>query len=535
MLARGVCQKVAKGVAAAMVSASMLSLWEQPLSAQQPPAAGVARPLSSRVRELVDEVVTADIELEITKRRSKVLRMKQDVFRAAVADPSIVEFVAFGTREIEMIGKETGSTSVTLWIGDEQNSRTLSLLVTVKKDDAVDDQRRLEYGELERMINELFPNSRIQLVPIADKLIVRGQARDEQEATEIMSILRERGSTGANSGGGGNFSTVSSGASAAEPFPDASTLPQASVINMLNVPGEKQVMLKVRIAELKRSALRELGSDFDFNVKEFLFGSVLSGGGNLLASGTFSEGGFNLVLSALMTNGSAKILAEPNLVVISGQTATFLAGGEFAVPTVVGIGGAQAATTQFKGFGTQVIFTPTVLDKDRVRLQVAPSFSTINRNNAVQGIFGTDTRSVATTVDLREGQVLAIAGLLQEEQRGESRRLPLIGDVPYLNFLSAYRSMTRDETELLILVSPELVHPLEPDQAPQILPGMEVTEPNDLDFFIYGDIEGRADCHHRSTVWPLYRSKMKRCGNFEQHKIRQSDEYYISGPFGFSQ
>jgi len=314
-------------------------------------------------------------------------------------------------------------------------------------------------------------------------------------------------------------------------------LPTSNIINMLNVPGEKQVMLKVRIAELKRSAVRELGADFSFDIKEFMFSSLMGAGGNVLASGTFNDGSFDLILRAMMTNGSAKILAEPNLVTLSGKTATFLAGGEFAVPTVVGVGGAQAATTSFKGYGTQLTFTPTVMDKDRIRLVVSPTFSTLNQNNSVQGIFGLDTRTTTTTVDLREGQVLAIAGLLQEQQRGENARIPIIGDIPVLNILTSNKTMSRDETELLILVTPELVHPLEPDQAPSILPGMEVTEPNDLDFFIYGDIEGRNECHHRSTVWPLYKSRMKRTGGhgyYEAETIHSSQSYYVNGPFGFS-
>jgi pilus assembly protein CpaC len=494
--------------------------------------------LQQKVNELVQEVVTSELEFKVTMRRSKVLRMKQDIFRAAVADPSILEFVAFGSREIEIIGKQTGSTSVTLWMGDQNDPKLLSLLVTVEKDDAVDDQRRLEYGELAEMINELFPNSRIQLFPIADKLIVRGQARDEQEATQIMSIIRENSQQlpGGFGGGGGGRNPVGADGAAAQPFPDGSTLPMSNIINMLTVPGEKQVLLKVRIAELKRSAVRELGANFDFDIKEFMFSSFLAPGGNIITSGTFNDGSFELVLRAMMSNGTAKILAEPNLVTLSGKTATFLAGGEFAVPTVVGVGGAQAATTSFKGFGTQLTFTPTVLDKDRIRLVVNPTFSTLNRNNSVDGIFGIDTRTTTTTVDLREGQVLAIAGLLQEQQRGENNRIPFFGDIPVLNFVTANRTTSRDETELLILVTPELVHPLEPDQAPSILPGMEVTDPNDLDFFVYGDIEGRNESHHRSTVWPLYKSRLKRCEGsyYESESVQSSQSYYVNGPFGFS-
>ncbi len=496
--------------------------------AQQPAVPPPALQIEEKVQSLVEEILTTEVELEVQKRRAKILRMKKPIFRTAVADPTIVEVVPFGAREVEFIGKETGSTTVTIWTGSEQSPQLLTILINVTKDDAVVDRRQLEYAELEAMINELFPNSRIQLIPVADKVIIRGQARDEEEATQILSMLREN--TG-DAGGLGNFTPVAEG-TAAEPFPDGGQLPRATLINMLEVPGEKQVMLKVRIAELKRSAMRQLGSDFSFDVGDFAFNSILAGGGNLSFSGTFDNDSFSLMLRALETNGSAQILAEPNLVVISGRTATFLAGGEFAVPTTVGIGGVGAATTSFKSFGTQLAFTPTVLDKDRIRLQVSPTFSTLNPENSVGGIPGLDSRTVSTVVDMREGQVFAIAGLLQEQQRGDISRIPFLGSIPGLNTLLANRSVSRDETELLILVSPELVHPLEPEQAPVILPGMEVTEPNDLDFYWYGDIEGRPNHHHRSTVWPLYRSRLKRCGGVEG--VRQCEEYYIEGPVGFS-
>ena len=487
-------------------------------------------PTQNKVSQFVDEILESEVELKVGLRRSKIIRMKQDVFRVAMADPEIVEVVAFGSREIEVIGKQTGSTTVTLWLGNVQQSTTLSLLVSVAKDDAVDDRRRMEYGELQTMINELFPNSKIQLFPVADKLIVRGQARDEQESVQIMAVLRKNAQTVL----GSSTQLVQNG-QASEPFPDASTLPQANIVNLMTIPGEKQVLLKVRIAELKRSAVRNLGVNIDAAFKEFFVKSTLTAGTNMAVSGLFSEGSFNLFIKALSTNGSAKILAEPNLVTLSGQTATFLSGGEFAVPTVVGVGGAQAATTSFKGFGTSIRFTPTVLDHDRIRLQVAPTFSTLNRNNAVNGIFGLDTRTVNTVVDLREGQVLALAGLLQEEQRGENVRVPGLGDVPLLRTFFSSKSMTRDETELIIIVTPELVHPLESEDAPTLLPGMEVTEPDDIEFFCKGHIEGRPECHHRSTVWPLYRDRLCECRKKLNTNCQDSQNYYINGPTGFSE
>lgn len=499
---------------------------------------GQERTLAPDVRAkldgLLDQVAEAEAELKIKFRRSKLVRAKIDIQRVAVADPSIVEIVAFGTKEVELIGREVGATTVTLWMGDADNTSILSFLVTVTHDTGVEDRRKLEYGELEGMINELFPGSRVQLLPIADKLIVRGQARDVEEATHIMAMIRRRGQGSAQGGGqGSSISAGSANADAADVFPDGSSLPSAGVINMLRIPGEQQVMLKVRIAELKRSAVRNLGVNFEFEVGEFLAESAVAAGvPNQLLAGTFSEDSFNVLLEALEQNGVAKILAQPNLTVLSGNSASFLAGGEFAVPTVVGVQGAQAVSTMFHGFGTQLRFTPTVLDKDRIRLQVNPVFSTLNRENAVNGVFGLDTRSASTVVELREGQVLAIAGLIQEQTNGSRNAVPGLGKIPGAGILFNSKQYTRDETELVVLVSPELAHAFEPEDVPAYLPGMEVTEPDDVDFYLLNRIEGRPNEHHRSTVWPAYRDAMLESS--KRACYQESSGFYINGNHGFS-
>jgi pilus assembly protein CpaC len=295
-----------------------------------------------------------------------------------------------------------------------------------------------------------------------------------------------------------------------------------------------QVMLKVRIAELSRSAIREMGAELGLQFGDFSLLSALTFGGPFRAVLDTTEVQFTL--EALSTNGYGKILAEPNLVTLSGYPASFIAGGEFAVPVVVGVEGAAAATTNFRGFGTQVTFIPTVIDKDRIRLQVAPSFSSLNRDNEVDGIPGLDTRAVSTTVDLREGQWLAIAGLLEDEQTGTKARVPFLGDIPVVDTIFSNKEVRRNESELIVLVSPELVHPLEPEEAPLILPGMEVTEPTDCAFFFGGCYEGRPDCHFRSTVWPvLKRQALQGHQNAKcQTRYQDSECYYLQGEYGFS-
>lgn len=498
------------------------------------------KPLDPQTRDKIDDVINDIVEpeavLTIPRRQSKIIRTSRDIKRVSAADPAVIEIVAFDTREIEIIGKETGSTSMTLWLGDGVEAETLSILVKVGADKLIDEERRLEYGELQDMINEMFPGSKVRLFPVADKVIVKGQAKDGEQAQQIMSIVRQNGGGvggfgfGGGFGGGGN---ITAQGAAAQPFPDGSTLPASTVISMLMIPGEQQVMLKVRLAELNRDAVRTMGVDLDANIYDFFVRTSFGGGGNLFFNGTFTDSNFSAAVNALESHGYLKILAQPNLVTLSGQPATFLAGGEFAVPTVVGLDGVGAATTTFRGFGARLSFTPTIIDKDRIRLQVNPEFSQLNGGNAVGGIPGLDTRAASTTVDMREGQVLAIAGLIQDVQSGTRNRLPFFGAMPVIGPLFNGKSVSRNETELVIIVTPEIVSALDPKDAPALLPGMEVTEPNDLDFYFHNRIEGRADDHHRSTVWAKYRDMIMHPRRTVP-SYQQAEGYYMHGPSGLS-
>lgn len=478
--------------------------------------------------------------LRIEPSRSKLVRTKKPVMRVSITDPNILDVTQYGPDEFEFIGHKSGETTLTMWYGQQgEEPSVVRYLVQVGPGTATTDRANVEYRDLERRINELFPNSQVQLIPVLDKLVVRGQARDSEEAAQIMSLIRQQTSGWGAFGGGGAFG-VNQGSVAV--LPDARDLPNYNVISLLEVPGEQQVMLKVRIAELTRTALRELGADFDLNFDHFSISSFLGAGGNV--SAILDDGDVALFIRAFSSNGYGKILAEPTLVTISGATANFIAGGEFAVPTAVGVDGVAAATTTFRGFGTQLAFTPTVLDKDRIRLKVKPSFSTLNNENAVNGIPGLNTRGVETVVDLREGQWLAIAGLIQDQQGGTRDRIPFLGDIPIAGMVLGNQSVRREETELVVLVSPELVHPLEFEQVPLLLPGMEVTEPADCEFFFHQWIEGAPDCEHRSTVWPHYKQRLCQ----EEHhggahpggcrattRYQECQNYYVHGPTGFSE
>lgn len=318
-----------------------------------------------------------------------------------------------------------------------------------------------------------------------------------------------------------------------------------TIINLITVPGVQQVLLQVQIAELNRTSLREMGVDWLLQSPSTVLGTQLAGGavnaGNGVASllsGTsttafaiFPSGELSFMVRALRRNSVLNVLAEPNLVALNGQDASFLAGGEFAVPIpqVGGAGGGAAVTVQYKTFGVQLNFVPTILDDETIRLKVAPEASTLDYSIGTQvlgtQVPGLNSRRVNTTVELKQGQTLALAGLLTVQMDGTTSRIPLLGDLPYLGTMFRNTSHQRQEKELIVLVTPHLVTPMNPGQVP-CLPGDDILAPNDLEFYLLGRIEGRTGKPFRPTTsWdnPL--------GMVELMKLERS---HLCGPHGFS-
>jgi pilus assembly protein CpaC len=480
------------------------------------------------------EAVTESGTVTVRVRRSLLMRTKVDIYRTAVVDESICDIVQFTPREISLIGRGQGTTHVTFWF-DDPATAPITYLVKVEPDPTIIKGIEDKFQMLEDLVNEQFPDSKIQLVVLADKLLLKGQAKDSEEAAQILTIVRTQGqSLGAYSGNDGLAGGVAdSAATGVIPAAAAGALanqPTYQIVNMLRVPGVQQVALRVKIAELNRSAARGFGVNVAANIE---FGDAVNGSKLLLASllnaGTSgnSNSGTSVIANIsgddasigiryLQSHGVIRLLSEPTLVTLSGKPATFVAGGEFAVPTVVGSVGLNAVTTDFRAFGAIISFVPTVVDKDRIRLQVAPEFSQINSALTVGGTPGLNVRSATTTVEMREGQTLAIAGLLEDNYKATN-----VGDLPFLAKVFGRRDAARNETELIILVTPELVHPMEPEEVPP-LPGFDVTEPTNAEFFLHGDIEGHPSREYRSTVWPRLRK-------------RYGGPAMTSGPFGHGQ
>jgi pilus assembly protein CpaC len=441
-----------------------------------------------KINPHIRKMPVPEYKLEVIENRSQLIVTNSRIVRTDVANPEITTIVQYSPTEIALIGLDRGATNVALWFeGDEDP--TIYLVSTIR-DPSIEEQQRLDYGILERKIAKLFPNSRVFLIPFSAKIVVKGQARDTEEAAKIIQLVR--GEVINQLGGLAGPQPAATDAGFDNLGSDA--LNSDAIINLLEVPGEYQVMLRVRIAELNRSQLRRMGVDWNVlfnNGKNFMSGGV--NGLPAALTGIFEDGDIEVFVNWLASNGTVSVLAEPVLTVMSGHSASFLSGGEFAVPTVVGIGGAQGQTTSFRGFGTSLQVTPTVVDRDLIRLRIVPEFSQINAGNAVGGIPGVDARRVTTTVQLREGQTIVLGGLLGRQTSTEVTRIPLLGELPFIGGkLFNGKEASEGQTELLILVSPEIVRPMDAEEVPP-LPNYYVTHPDDFDLYKYARSEGNPD------------------------------------------
>jgi len=460
------------------------------------------RPLDHRI----EAMPRAEQKLEVIHHRSQLMVTKAPIRRMAWSDPDLLDVVQFSPTEISLIGVAQGTTDLWLWFdGQEQ---PLMYVVNIIRDPSLDEQRNLNYGRIERKLALLYPNSKVYLIPISRKIIVRGQARDAEEAANIMQLVRGEviaqegylfNGQDAYGGAGGGGSGLGGGIAGGFPgglmnngmFNNGFS---SIIIDELRIPGEFQISINVRIAEIQRSQLRNYGIDWNaiINQGAVQIGSSMAAGAPTL-TGIFDSGNITVLIDALASNGVAKILDDARVTTLSGQPAAFLSGGEFAVPTIVGIGGAQGQTTSFRGYGTSIICTPTVLDNDLIRLQIVPELSEMNSSGSVGGIPGLNVRRVQTRVELREGQSIALGGVFSRRESTEVSRIPFLGEIPIVGtWLFNAKKSTEDENELLIIVTPEIVRPMDADQVPP-LPGWYSTHPNDFDLFKYNRTEGNPD------------------------------------------
>ncbi|MCS7271435.1 MAG: pilus assembly protein N-terminal domain-containing protein, partial [Gemmataceae bacterium] len=523
-------------------------------------------------RQFVEGVIDPRNTLDLVEGRSRIILLKTTPKRTQIVDETVANFRILEPdgRQMTIIGLKAGITVLNLWFPDPKQKDQdviLSYLVRVFPDPEAKERLEAVYKALEQEINRAYPRSRVRLTLIGDKIMVSGQAHDIVEAYQIIRIVganapgqqqqqqqgqqqRPNVPTSALTPMGNPFDPLRPGQTpGVEDFLAAGG---PNVINNLRIPGEQQVMLRVMVAEVNRAAARSIGVNFNLinNQGTLVFGQHT---GNLIAGlnqnqqpgvgnaaglvnlpVNLDNGQIPIAIQALRTLNYAKSLAEPTLTARNGATAFFLAGGQFPVPVITGLGafgqfGGGLQGVQFVPYGVQLFFTPIITDRDRIRLTVTATVSTRDNSAAatIAGAFipGLNTRTFSTTVELREGQTMAVAGLIQTNSGATAERVPFFGDLPFIGRLASFQRASAGEQELVILVTPELVHPLEPHELPK-LPGADVFEPGDLEFYLLGRLESRRAYDYRSPVMT------------DLHRMlsyRRCERRYILGPSGHSE
>jgi pilus assembly protein CpaC len=568
------------------------------------------------VGAFVQGVSHNDAMFEVAVGQGRILVTKTDLAvqgkppaLVAVGDPTTLDFAVVSSRQIRIVGLRVGVTDLVITTPDNQ---TYNFEVRVVADLRI----------LQEQLKCHFPDACIKLSQIRDHVIVEGQARDGAQVTRIMELITAY----MDSVHTGQLRRISASQRvpgdrpelAPQPQPVTPPVPgdplqppltagpeappirstqarveQPIIINMIRVPGPRQVLLRVRVAELNRTAFRQIGADFLATPGNAVIGSTIGGsnplsgaggagggggGGNSLtgagtgggssvtvnnvnaantgpintgnaflnalagigtiattssttAFGIFQNADFAVFLSALRRNNLLRILAEPNLVALDGQAANFLAGGEFPVPipqTITG-GAGTSVTVTFKEFGVKLGFLPNIQDGEVIRLAVDPEVSSLDPaigTVLVPGgtpVPGLSTRKAHTVVEMREGQTLAIAGLLQVQMDGTTNRIPGLGDLPVIGPFFSNTTGSRIEKELIVLITPHLIEPMNPDQVPPV-PGEEIGTPNDCEFYFLNRIEVPAVRDWRATT--DYTTPLIRC-------MLKLDAKHVRGPYGF--
>ncbi|MCI0429144.1 MAG: type II and III secretion system protein family protein [Rhodospirillales bacterium] len=396
-------------------------------------------------------------ELAVPLNKSLVLETDVAFGRVSVGNSEITDVLPLSDRTIYVLGKQVGLTNLTIYSKEDRPLAVLDVSVVY------------DVQSLKSRLNELFPGQRIEIRSTAGSLVLSGRVSDAVALDRILAVAQQYAPN--------------------------------RVTNLLTVRGSQQVMLAVKFAEISRSLSRNLGIKPSLTVggnPSLLLAPLAPGAAGSLITGLLSTSGdvsLDLLIEALETKGLVKTLAEPNLIAMSGDTASFLAGGEFPVPVAQEATGEQVAiTVEFKEFGVGLSFTPTVLADGLMNLIVKAEVSALDTSTAGGAVTAAGfeipalvTRRAETTIELRDGQSFAIAGLFQDNFANNVSQLPWIGDVPILGLLFRSADFQKSQTELVIIVTPHLVTP--GDATAMTLPTDAIAEPTDLDLFFYGRTE----------------------------------------------
>jgi pilus assembly protein CpaC len=434
---------------------------------------------SSLAADFLDRVKTQRINqvLHLQEGLSRVLRTPFAISRISVADPEIADVMLISDREIYINGLAPGVTNISVW----GKSRFTSAKVIVEADLTL----------LKDKLHEILPTEKISVKASGDSVVLTGEVSGPIAQQTALAL--------------------------ALPFAGNK---KEKVVNLLHIGGVQQVMVEVRLAEINRSVARRIGvnavilnkngQDFGVttlnnltSITDFVrnFGGTSLSSGlspNLTAVAGWTTGSvlWTMFFDLLKQQGLGRILAEPNLVTTSGQEASFLAGGEYPIPVPQsGIGGSGVITIEYKKFGVALTFTPTVLDDGKIAMKVSPEVSQLDFTAGVafvaQGyvVPGLSVRRTSTHVELRDGETFAIAGLLNDSSRTVVDKYPILGDLPVLGALFRSSQYQKNETELVVLATPHLVKPT--TVTATRLPTDKYVDPNDLEFYLLGCVEGK--------------------------------------------
>lgn len=387
------------------------------------------------------------IAVNVLVGQSRVINFDRHIGRFSVSNPEIAEAILVAPDQVLVNGKAFGQVNFIAW--EKTGNRFIVFDVFV----------RANLSLIDSQIRALFPKDDIRLSQANGSVVMSGSVSDPRIAAQAESVVQAAG-----------FKTV----------------------NMLDSPAKDmaQVQLQVRVAEVSRSRMKDLGTSYAYQGSVGGSGVYANSGGGPSALGAVTNGvlggtlasTLNLfvmagntmgMIRALQTQGALRYLAEPNLIAMDGQQASFLAGGEFPVPIVQGGGSDRSAISiVFKEYGVRLNFKPTIIDEDHIRLELEPEVSTIDFANGVKFdgfvIPALRTRRAKTGLELRDGQSFALAGLLDNSESRSLSKVPVLGDIPVLGALFRSKSFQKNETELIFIVTAQMVKPVNRDDLPNL-------------------------------------------------------------------